>query len=288
MSASDSTEGRGSDAPVRVLIVDDSAYNRQSIASMLEADREIEVVGRANNGKEALKQVFMLEPDLITLDLEMPEMDGFSFLRLLMNKRPTPVLVISGYSRRENVFRALELGALDFIAKPGRGISPDIHDIQDELRQKISMLRRLKKIRIRGFEGRTSIASPRERRTGKGLTMDRSFPPGGGRESSSGSEPRRGASRDPTAGLSLSHRPRGSRLYRAAYARSLYRSLCQSPEPRAGLFGERSRGRAGGGGGDGLCHSGIEGHRDLTRLTGNTSDPSHGIEPEPDFADTIG
>ena len=103
---------------LRVLVVDDSAYNRQTITAMLESLPDIEVVGRAMNGKEALQLAFDLEPDAITLDLEMPEMDGFAFLRLLMARRPTPVLVVSGYSQRENVFRALELGALDFIAKP--------------------------------------------------------------------------------------------------------------------------------------------------------------------------
>jgi two-component system chemotaxis response regulator CheB len=138
------------DAPaLRVLVVDDSAYKRQTITNMLEATPGVEVAGRAINGKEALRLVFDIEPDAITLDLEMPEMDGFSFLRLLMSKRPTPVIVISGYAQRDNVFRALELGALDFIAKPGRHISPDIRDIQQDLGQKIAMVRRLQAVRLK-------------------------------------------------------------------------------------------------------------------------------------------
>ena len=88
----------------RVLVVDDSAYNRQTITTMLETLPGVEVVGRAMNGKEALQLCFDLEPDVITLDIEMPEMDGFSFLRLLMARRPTPVLVVSGYAQRETVF----------------------------------------------------------------------------------------------------------------------------------------------------------------------------------------
>ncbi len=135
--------------PLRVLVVDDSAYNRQTITSMLESREGVEVVGRATNGKEALKLAFDLEPDVITLDLEMPEMDGFSFLRLLMSRRPIPVVVISGYAQRDNVFRALELGALDFIAKPRRHISPDIRNIEDELSAKISMVRRLQSVRLK-------------------------------------------------------------------------------------------------------------------------------------------
>lgn len=133
---------------LRVLVVDDSAYNRQTIASMLEAVDDVQVVGRAMNGKEALRLAFDLRPDVITLDLEMPEMDGFAFLRLLMNKQPTPVIVISGYARRENVFRALELGALDFIAKPGRQISPDLRNIADELGRKIRVVSRLQTVRL--------------------------------------------------------------------------------------------------------------------------------------------
>ncbi len=131
-----------------VLVVDDSAYNRQTITSMLEADGQVEVIGRATNGKEALKLAFDLEPDVITLDLETPELAGFAFLRLLMTKRPTPVIVISGYSHHENVFRALELGALDFIAKPGRHISPNLRNIQEELCEKIALVARLTAVRL--------------------------------------------------------------------------------------------------------------------------------------------
>ncbi len=150
------------ESPVlRVLVVDDSAYNRQTITNMLEATPGVEVAGRAINGKEALKLVFDLEPDAITLDLEMPEMDGFSFLRLLMSKRPTPVIVISGYAQRDNVFRALELGALDFIAKPGRHISPDIRDIQENLASKIAMVRRLHAVRLK--QRAESLAAQRRR-----------------------------------------------------------------------------------------------------------------------------
>jgi two-component system chemotaxis response regulator CheB len=103
---------------VRVLVVDDSVMNRQAITARLVASGEAEVVGRAADGTEALRLAYDLKPDVITLDLEMPKMDGFSFLRLLMASRPTPVIVVSSYGQKENVFRALELGAVDFVAKP--------------------------------------------------------------------------------------------------------------------------------------------------------------------------
>lgn len=139
---------RAPNQKLKVLVVDDSAYNRQTITAMLEADPLVEVIGRASNGKEALRMAFDLVPDVITLDLEMPEMDGFAFLRLLMSKRPLPVIVISSHSERDNVFRALELGAMDFIAKPGRHIGPDLRAIQDDLLAKIRTVRRLSVVRL--------------------------------------------------------------------------------------------------------------------------------------------
>jgi two-component system chemotaxis response regulator CheB len=133
---------------IRVLVIDDSAYNRQTIAAMLETQPGIKVVGRAGDGEEALKQVFALQPDIITLDLEMPKMDGFTFLRILMSRRPTPVVVISGYAAKENVFKALELGALDFVAKPSRQITPELRSIQDELIAKVKLVTQLRMVSL--------------------------------------------------------------------------------------------------------------------------------------------
>ena len=103
---------------LRVLVVDDSSYNRQAICEILNSHADIEVADTAEDGEKALKIASQIKPDLITLDLEMPRMDGFTFLRLLMNQMPTPVIVVSSHSRKQEVFQALELGALDFIAKP--------------------------------------------------------------------------------------------------------------------------------------------------------------------------
>ena len=133
----------GGAKPLRVLVVDDSAYNRRTITELLEGIDGVSVVGKATDGDEALRLVQALTPDLITLDLEMPRMDGFTFLRLLMAKRPTPVIVVSGYSNQENVFRALELGALDFVAKPTRTVTTDLSSIREELASKVQMVRHL-------------------------------------------------------------------------------------------------------------------------------------------------
>ncbi len=127
--------------PLRVLVVDDSVFNRRSIGEILAQSPEIEVVGKAADGEEALRLVASLKPDCITLDLEMPRMDGFTFLRILMTKIPTPVVVVSSYSQKENVFKALELGALDFVAKPERFSDPDLGGIREQLVSKVLLAR---------------------------------------------------------------------------------------------------------------------------------------------------
>jgi two-component system chemotaxis response regulator CheB len=129
--------------PIRLLVVDDSAYNRRNIADVFADHPEVEVVGKAADGEEALQLVTVLKPDVITLDLEMPRMDGFTFLRILMAKAPTPVIVVSSYSQRENVFKALELGALDFVPKPDR-LGPEAIDVRQEILQKVSLVRSLR------------------------------------------------------------------------------------------------------------------------------------------------
>jgi two-component system chemotaxis response regulator CheB len=131
---------------LRILVVDDSAVNRRSISQMLADIPNQKVVGKAANGEEALRLVRVTEPDVITLDLEMPRMDGFTFLRILMAKYPLPVLVISSYSQQENVFKALELGALDFVTKPDL-LMPGDHSIRDELLAKLAMVRGIHQLR---------------------------------------------------------------------------------------------------------------------------------------------
>lgn len=103
----------------RVLVIDDSAPSRASIAGVLE-DGGCEVVGRAMDGSVALRILEETDPDVITCDLEMPRMDGFTFLRILQKTRATPVIVITSDARPEAAIMALELGARDFVVKPSR------------------------------------------------------------------------------------------------------------------------------------------------------------------------
>jgi len=143
--------------PLRVLVVDDSAFNRRSITEILTTSPECEVVGKAADGDEALRLVGALRPHVITLDLEMPRMDGFTFLRILMSKMPTPVIVVSSYSQKENVFKALELGALDFVAKPDRHTDAELTGIREELLQKVLLARSLRPAAL--FQGRPAFES---------------------------------------------------------------------------------------------------------------------------------
>lgn len=130
--------------PLRVIIIDDQPAIRQALCDLLKGARDIEIVGQAADGDEGLVLVHSSKPDAILLDLEMPRLDGFAFLRLLMAKRPTPVVVVSSHSSRESVFRALELGAMEFVAKPTRiSGAGDLQPIRDDLLTKLRMVRSL-------------------------------------------------------------------------------------------------------------------------------------------------
>ena len=129
---------------IRVLVIDDSAFSRQTITRMLQTSPLVEVVGVAHDGEEALRKTLEYEPDLVTLDLEMPRMDGFTYLRLLMARLPTPVMVISGRSGEGDVFKALDLGAVDFIAKPTLRATPELRSIEEELIRKVHAIRELR------------------------------------------------------------------------------------------------------------------------------------------------
>lgn len=144
---------------LRTLIIDDSAYSRRTLSDILEASGECEVVGVARDGEDGLKKALELKPDLITLDLEMPKMDGFTFLRILMKSLPTPVLVISGMNQSKTVFRAMEMGAVDFIAKPDMKMSQDLYDIKEDLLMKVKVVSQL---RINNIQKRITEKEPGE------------------------------------------------------------------------------------------------------------------------------
>jgi two-component system chemotaxis response regulator CheB len=129
---------------VRVLVVDDSALMRKLIPLILERDPDIEVVGTAMDGNFALRKIAELQPDLITLDLEMPRMDGLETLRMIMRGAPLPVIVFSSHSKQGAyaTFKALALGAIDFVAKPENAAAGNLETVASQLVEKIKVAKR--------------------------------------------------------------------------------------------------------------------------------------------------
>ena len=129
---------------IRVLVVDDSALMRKLIPIILERDPDIEVVGTAMDGAFALRKIAELQPDVVTLDLEMPRMDGIETLRMIMRNAPIPAIVFSTHSREGaySTFKALALGAIDFVAKPRDAAAGHLDPIANELIEKIKVAKR--------------------------------------------------------------------------------------------------------------------------------------------------
>lgn len=129
-------------AKTRVLVVDDSAFMRKALSMMLESDPHIKVVGNARNGKEGVELAKQLKPDVITMDIEMPEMDGLTALRIIMEENPTPVMMVSSITQKgaSATFEAMDLGAVDFIPKELSFVSLDIVHIKKELVEKVKTI----------------------------------------------------------------------------------------------------------------------------------------------------
>ncbi|HNV58392.1 MAG TPA: chemotaxis response regulator protein-glutamate methylesterase [Rhodoferax sp.] len=124
---------------IRVIVVDDSALVRGLLAEIINRQKDMECVGAANDPLIAREMIRELNPDVITLDIEMPKMDGIDFLSKLMRLRPMPVVMISTLTERggEVTMRALELGAVDFVAKPKIGVADGLRDLADQIVEKV-------------------------------------------------------------------------------------------------------------------------------------------------------
>ncbi|MBW1830500.1 MAG: response regulator, partial [Deltaproteobacteria bacterium] len=133
---------------LRALVVDDSSLNRRTIAAILREIPGVSHVDIASDGADALRVVEANPPDFITLDLEMPRLDGFEFLQLLMDRHPLPVIVVSGLSAKENIFRALELGAIDFLEKP-QGADAPLESLRTQLVEKVQVVQQLSPLAFR-------------------------------------------------------------------------------------------------------------------------------------------
>lgn len=146
-----------SQGKIRVLIADDSAFMRKVLHSILLAEPGFEVAGEARDGREAVSQSEALKPDVITMDINMPHVDGLQATEQIMSTNPRPIVVVSSESKEgaEITLKALQLGAIDFVAKPTSGVDLDMSSVRDELVRK---LRVAAKVRVVRTASRTKVA----------------------------------------------------------------------------------------------------------------------------------
>src|ERR1700719_1711154 len=155
---------------IRVLIVDDSAFMRKVLETILITDENVQVVGHAKDGREAVRLSESLKPDVITMDINMPVMDGLQATAEIMTTNPRPIVVVSSESRQgaASTLRALELGAIEFVAKPSSGIDLDMHSVREDLLRKVRLASKVRVVRsasriasaITNADGKANLQPP--------------------------------------------------------------------------------------------------------------------------------
>jgi len=125
--------------PIRVLVVDDSVFMRKLISEMINEDPRMMVVSTARDGEDALEKIKVFLPDVVTLDVNLPKLNGFEVIKHVMAEQPVPIILLSGLTAKgaDVTIEAMALGAVDFVAKPSGEISLDIHKVKESLLQKI-------------------------------------------------------------------------------------------------------------------------------------------------------
>src|SRR5258707_6626087 len=133
----------------RVLVVDDSTFMRKVLEGIFNADEQLQVVGNAKDGREAVAMAESLKPDVITMDINMPHVDGLQATAEIMTTNPKPIVIVSSESREgaASTLRALELGAIEFVAKPSGAIDLDMQSVKEELLRKVRMAAKLPVVR---------------------------------------------------------------------------------------------------------------------------------------------
>jgi two-component system chemotaxis response regulator CheB len=156
-------------SPIRVLVVDDSGVMRRAITRILESEPDLQVVGTAKDGAEAVELAVRLRPDVITMDVNMPRVDGLRAVQIIMGRQPIPIVIVSGYAQAGGVVqeRALAYGAVHVVEKPtGSSISLDIDACAQEIREKVRAAARVPVVRSASFVARLDPKpAPRPERT---------------------------------------------------------------------------------------------------------------------------
>jgi len=133
----------------RVLIVDDSTFMRKVLETIINSDETLQVVGQAKDGREAVTLAESLKPDVITMDINMPHVDGLQATAQIMTTNPRPIVIVSSESREgaDSTLKALELGAIDFVSKPSSGIDLDMQSVREDLLRKVRMSAKVRVVR---------------------------------------------------------------------------------------------------------------------------------------------
>jgi len=156
---------------IRVLIVDDSPFMCKVLQEIINSDPQLEVAGQARDGRDAVTLAESLRPDVITMDINMPHVDGLQATEMIMSHHPRPIVIVSSESREgaSGTLRALELGAIDFVPKPSSGIDLDLRSVRDELTRKLKMAAKVRVVRT-AARGKASPASALVPANGKSRT----------------------------------------------------------------------------------------------------------------------
>lgn len=134
---------------IRVLVVDDSTFMRKVLENIYSSDEQLQVVGTAKDGREAVSMAESLKPDVISMDINMPHVDGLQATAEIMTTNPKPIVIVSSESKEgaASTLRALELGAIEFVAKPSSGIDLDMQSVKEELLRKVRMAAKVRVVR---------------------------------------------------------------------------------------------------------------------------------------------
>jgi len=173
---------------IRVLVVDDSTFMRKVLENIYSSDEQLQVVGSAKDGREAVSMAESLKPDVISMDINMPHVDGLQATAEIMTTNPKPIVIVSSESKEgaASTLRALELGAIEFVAKPSSGIDLDMQSVKEELLRKVRMAAKVRVVRTAtrlassiqsaGSNAKPASAPKTSARPATGAASDQRFP----------------------------------------------------------------------------------------------------------------